>query len=255
MLRVEGAGASDKGIRERNEDAFRELPDARFWVIADGMGGYQGGQVASLVTVETLADFYARNASDRDLTWPFAIDAALDLPSNQALVGVRLAHAAVQARKRGPLREMGSTVAAISFHGEHAIVVHAGDSRVYRLRGGTLTHLTRDHSLVEEMRAAAETRDDFTPAQIHAMEMQYGHVITRAVGIGAAIEPTVSRFAVESGDTFVLTTDGVHGVLGDDEIRDAILELSPRVAAECLVARALEAGSRDNATAVVVRAS
>jgi serine/threonine protein phosphatase PrpC len=249
MVRIEGAGASDKGIRARNEDAFRELPDAGFFVLADGMGGYEGGQVASLVTVETLADFYARNASDRDLTWPFAIDGELDLESNQAIVGAHLAHAAVAARRRGPLREMGSTVAAIAFHGSHAVVMHAGDSRVYRLRAGKLERLTRDHSFVEEL-AAQATMD---PAQRAALELQYGHVITRAIGIGKKLEPTVSRVALLAGDVFLLTTDGVHGVLDDDELGDLLAQLSPREAAHHVVTRAIDVGSRDNATAIVIR--
>lgn len=249
MVRIEGAGASDKGIRARNEDAFRELPEAGFFVLADGMGGYEGGQIASAVTVETLADFYARNASDRDLTWPFAIDGDLDLESNQAIVGAHLAHAAVQARKRGPLREMGSTVAAIAFHGERAVVLHAGDSRVYRLREGKLEPLTRDHSFVEELAA----HQAMAPAQREALAEQYGHVITRAIGIGKKLEPTVSRVELRAGDVFLLTTDGVHGVLDADELADLLTHLSPREAARHVVARAIDAGSRDNATAIVVR--
>jgi len=215
------------------------------------MGGYEGGQVASLVVVETLADFYARNASDRDLTWPFAIDGDLDLESNQAIVGAHMAHAAVVARKRGPLREMGSTVAAISFRGSHAVVMHAGDSRVYRLRGGKLERLTRDHSFVEEM--AAQTTMD--PEQRERLAEQYGHVITRAIGIGKKVEPTVARHEVLAGDVFLLTTDGVHGVIDDDELGDLLRHLAPREAAAHVVTRAIEAGSRDNATAIVVRAS
>ncbi len=250
MVRIEGAGASDKGIRARNEDAFRELPDAGFFVLADGMGGYEGGQVASLVVVETLADFYARNASDRDLTWPFAVDGDLDLESNQALVGAHMAHAAVLARKRGPLKEMGSTVAAIAFRGAHAVVMHTGDSRVYRARDGRIERLTRDHSFVEEM--AAHTPMD--PEQHARLVEQYGHVVTRAVGIGKSIQPTVTRHEVSAGDVFLLTTDGVHGVLDDDELGDLLGHLPPRDAAKHLVARAIEAGSRDNATAIVVRA-
>lgn len=249
MVRVEGAGASDKGIRARNEDAFRELPEAKFFVVADGMGGYEGGQVASLVTVETLADFYLRNASDRDLTWPFALDGELDLASNQALVGARLAHAAVQARKRGPLREMGSTVAAVAFDDARATIFHAGDSRVYRLRAGRLERLTRDHSFVEELAAQAPME----PAQRAALAEQYGHVITRAIGIGKRVEPTVSRVEIAPGDVFLLTTDGVHGVLDDDELGDLLDHLAPREAAEHVVRRAIDAGSRDNATAIVIR--
>ncbi|MDQ3037899.1 MAG: protein phosphatase 2C domain-containing protein [Myxococcota bacterium] len=252
MPKIEGAGSSDKGRRARNEDAHRVMPEIGFFVVADGMGGYEGGAVASLVTVETLADFYARNACDRDLTWPFVVDPELDLPRNQALCGMRLAHDAVRARKRGPLAQMGSTVAAIAFHGERAVIAHAGDSRAYRLRARTLTQLTRDHSFVEEIAARG---DGISPADRARIAAQFGHVITRAIGIGGDIEPGLSLVDVRAGDVFLLCTDGVHGVLDDEELAETLALFAPRDAADILVQRAIEAGSSDNVTAVVARAT
>lgn len=252
MLQIEGAGSSDKGRRARNEDAHRVMAEIGFFVVADGMGGYEGGAVASLVTVETLADFYARNAYDRDLTWPFVVDPALDLPRNQALCGIRLAHDAVRARKRGPLASMGSTVVAVAFEGARAVVAHAGDSRAYRLRAGVLSRLTRDHSFVEEI---AERGEGISPADRARVAAQFGHVITRAVGIGGEIEPGLSVIDVRAGDTFLLCTDGLHGVLDDDEIAETLALFAPRDAADLLVQRAIEAGSSDNVTAIVVRAT
>jgi serine/threonine protein phosphatase PrpC len=252
MPKIEGAGSSDKGRRGRNEDAHRAMPDIGFFVVADGMGGYEGGAVASLVTVETLADFYARNAYDRDLTWPFVVDPELDLPRNQALCGLRLAHDAVRARKRGPLASMGSTVVAIAFHGERAVVAHAGDSRAYRLRGGALSRLTRDHSFVEELAARAEGISEADRTRVAA---QFGHVITRAVGIGGELEPGLSLVDVRAGDVFLLTSDGVHGFLDEEEMAETLAMFGPRDAADILVQRALEAGSNDNVTAIVARAT
>jgi serine/threonine protein phosphatase PrpC len=145
---------------------------------------------------------------------------------------------------------MGSTVAMVAAHGERAIVAHAGDSRVYRLRAGVLDQLTRDHSFVEELEARGRLPAD-DRARIAA---QFAHVITRAVGIGAEVEPTLREIELERGDRLLLCTDGLHGVLDRDEIADTLSIHSPHVAAEALVARALEAGSTDNVTAVVAHA-
>jgi serine/threonine protein phosphatase PrpC len=244
-MHIEAACVTDQNTRARNEDAFHSAPELGLLVVADGMGGYQGGAIASRTAVDTIADFYSRSAIDGELTWPF-VDPSLDEDRSQALVAIRLAHRAVQQQKRGPLASMGSTIALVALRERSAVIAHAGDSRVYLLRGGALHALTRDHSFVEEMSARG-----LTPEERERVAAQYGHVITRAVGIGDDLEPTLTKIEIAPRDTFLLCTDGLHGALAPEVIRDVLVMFDVELAAEVLVSRAIDAGSSDNVTAIV----
>src|SRR5262245_49561371 len=113
-LYLEHAAATHVGRRSNNEDNFCAEPSLGLYAVADGMGGYEGGEVASRVTVESLVQFFRREATDGESTWPFGLDRALSLGENRLQVAVKLAHAEVAAKKSGPLSQMGSTVAALA---------------------------------------------------------------------------------------------------------------------------------------------
>jgi serine/threonine protein phosphatase PrpC len=222
-MTFEHASASHVGRRDNNEDAFLTVPERGLYAVADGMGGYAGGEVASAIVVSTL-------------------EASCAGPPELAGAILR-AHEAVRARRQGTLADMGSTVAALVLGGGHAVIAHVGDSRVYRLRDGQLAQLTRDHSLAEELRAAGgEVSADFA----------YRNVITRAVGTPGNLRPDVLASSVEVGDVFLLCTDGLTEALDEAAIA-AHLRARPAVAAPRLVEAAYRAGGRDNITAVVVR--
>ena len=126
------------GRRNNNEDAICAAPELGLFVVADGMGGYEGGEVASALTIEAIHELVRRTAGDADVTWPYRIDPALTVGENELMVATRLAGDRIAARRTGQLCEMGSTVAAVLFTRQHAVIAHVGDSRVYRLRGGAL---------------------------------------------------------------------------------------------------------------------
>lgn len=236
--------ATHVGRRKHNEDSVLARPELGLFLVADGMGGYEGGEVASATVVRSVEAFFEANAADPDVTWPFAMDRSLDFVENMMAVALRLAHAEVLQRKVGRLAAMGSTAAALLLRGGRAVIAHVGDSRVYRRRRGVLERLTRDHSLVAEL----EARGLEMPA-----DGGLAHVITRALGMPEMAEPEIRSEAVAPSDVYLLCSDGLTDALDDEAIAEALAAPSPRAAAEALILGAYEAGGSDNISAVVVR--
>src|SRR5690349_5480058 len=130
------------GRRANNEDAIYANRELGLFIVADGMGGYEGGEIASALAVDTIRDLVKRSAGDADVTWPYQIDPQRTTSENELIVATRLAGDRIAARRAGALHEMGSTVAVLRITREHAVVAHVGDSRIYRLRAGALAQLT-----------------------------------------------------------------------------------------------------------------
>jgi len=208
------------------------------------MGGYEGGEVASALTIQAIHELVRRTAGDADVTWPYEIDPARSVGENELMVATRLAADRIAARRVGELREMGSTVAAMLITREHAVIAHVGDSRIYRLRDGALAQLTVDHSLIAQLMAGGMSPEE-------AERCPWRHVVTRALGTSSA-EPEVARAPTRPGDVYLLCSDGLSEVLAPAEIA-ALLALRAEHACRALVDAAYEAGSRDNISAIVVR--
>ncbi len=245
-LPIECAARSSTGRRSNNEDAWCVDADLGLFMVADGMGGYEGGEVASNLAVKAMQGFYARNRRDDNVTWPFGVDPKLGLRENMLAVAIRMADAEILSQKKGRLASMGSTVAALAVHDATAIVGHVGDSRVYRLRDGALTQLTRDHSLYEEMRAigaAVPPKEKFPHA----------NVITRALGMLTKAGPEVTAEALREGDVFLLCTDGLNEGVTEARIAEVLATKGAVDACDTLVQEAFDNGGRDNITAVVIR--
>jgi len=248
-MRFQSAGRTEAGRRSHNEDAFCSEPELGLFAVADGVGGYEGGEIASRLAIDSLLEFFRRNAADPDATWPFKIDPGRTLCENLLVTSSRLAHRAICARKAGRLSGMGSTIASLLLCDGRAVVAHLGDSRVYRLRAHQLEALTRDHSLWAEM-VAAGTSDFSSRAGC-----PYGHVITRALGLGEGDgAPELRSLDVSPGDVFLVCSDGVSEPVPEDVIAATLASREPDAACEFLNAEALRRGGRDNVTAVVVRA-
>jgi serine/threonine protein phosphatase PrpC len=234
------------GRRRNNEDAHVLRPDLGLVAVADGMGGYEGGEVASRLVVDSLVELFDRTRRDADATWPHA-----PRPSQEPLldlVGVGLLHAhhVVQERRRGALAKMGSTAAVLAWSGTQLAIGHVGDSRVYRLRGDRLEALTVDHSVAEEARRAGMEREAVEAAG-------FRHMLTRAVGMPGELGAEVVAGRLALGDVLLLCSDGVWEPLAEDELGDELRRPCPGHAAQALVAAAYAAGGTDNLTAVVVR--
>lgn len=235
------AGTSHTGrVRLTNEDAFDRFDDpARdeiLLVVADGMGGHRGGEVASAMAVGTLGDMCREGDGDG----PARLSAAIERAN------VEIFERAGSTRR---LKGMGTTVVAllVSEHGP-SFVAHVGDSRLYRLRDGSLEALTVDHSLAGQLLHNGEITAD--EARSHPRRS----VLTRAVGVGKRVQVEVAPLDVGGADTFLLCSDGIYEMLPDDEIR-AVLANAPdaHTAVAWLVDTANQAGGKDNATALVVQ--
>ncbi len=238
------------GRRSNNEDALLVAPTYGVFAVADGMGGYEGGEVASKLAITTLMEFFRANHEDDGVTWPWGVQQELSFGENLVSVAVRLANRAVMVRRKGRLASMGSTIAMVAKVEGALVVAHIGDSRVYRLRDGAWERLTRDHSFVEEMTEAGADLGE-------GAAERFGNLVTRALGFdnGRGDAPTLSSVRVQPGDRFLLSTDGLHDVLNDAVMQTIIEDSPPADAAEALVEAAYAAGSRDNITAIVLEAT
>ena len=231
------------GRRANNEDAICARPDLGLFVVADGMGGYEGGEIASALAVDAIVELVRRTAADADVTWPYRIDPQRSIGENEILVATRLAGERIAQRRVGELEQMGSTVAVLRLAAGRAVVGHVGDSRVYRLRDGALAQLTSDHSLLAQLTAQGLEPD---PAS-----WPWRHVVTRALGTGSS-EPDVQVDRACAGDIYLLCSDGLSEVLSP-QVMAALLDTTAEVACHALVDAAFAAGSRDNISAIVVR--
>jgi PPM family protein phosphatase len=239
-------GASITGRRRHNEDALLLAPDLDLYAVLDGVGGNEGGEIASQLAAATISEFFARSR-DPDATWPYPLDPTHDLAHNRVAAAIRLANRAIRARRQDRLANMGTTVALVHVVGARIIVAHLGDSRVYRLRAGVLTPLTRDHSLYETLLAA----DVELPP---LAEYPHAHVITRALGPVEDEQAEIHSDPLALGDRLLLCTDGLSGELEPARIAALLGRGDPDRACHALIEAALAAGSRDNITALVLDA-
>lgn len=244
-MQIESASCTHVGRRSNNEDSHCAVEPIGCFAVADGMGGYEGGEVASRLAIEAMERFYRRNAADDDVTWPFAIDPSIDPAQNMVVTAVRLADASIAAQRTGRLGSMGSTVATLVVSNGRVVVGHVGDSRVYRARGGRLEALTRDHSLYEEMVAMGTKVGPRS-------EFPHANVITRALGMKPPVKVDTRVERARVGDVFLLCTDGLYDGVSAERMAAVLSTMSARAAAHTLVKEAFVNGSKDNITAVVV---
>lgn len=218
-------------VRPRNEDALLDRPDLGLWAVADGAGGHGAGDVASAAIIAALQ----------------AIPPGLSAAELLAQVRLRLSavHAELQeeAERRGPGRIVASTVVVMLARGEHYAMLWAGDSRGYLLRQGTLSRVTRDHSLVQELVDQGTLREE--DAESHPQ----ANVITRAVGAHGELELDKISGRIAEGDRFLLCTDGLFKTMAEAEIAAM---LSGGADAAAIVTEAVGRGARDNVSAVGV---
>lgn len=226
---VHGAGLSHRGVvREKNEDAVLTDPTGTLWAVADGMGGYGRGDVASDLVIEALSGI----DDDAD---PF--DALQDR--------LQVANTTIRAQSGG--RTMGATVVAVMIARAVAHVVWAGDSRVYLMRSGRLRQITRDHTVVQDLVDRGEIAPD---AAAHHPEK---HIITRAVGGADELELDAAAVPLIPGDRLLLCSDGLTACLTDDDIAAELAKaVSPEAATRSLVSDTLLAGAPDNVSVVAI---
>jgi len=224
------------GRRENNEDAVLVDEGIGLFAVADGIGGHCGGEVASRLAVETLRDC---------LSSSYVAEDTVDIES-MLRHALREVVRQVARHSVGDLGEMATTLSAVLIIDGIAHLIHVGDSRVYLMRSGTLSQVSRDHSLVNELRQAVG--DVVTPS----MEFELGHIVTQYIGAGHVPSPDIDRVQVQPGDRLLICSDGLSDVLSNLEIERQLKEHAVREAAEELVWDAYNLGGNDNISAVVV---
>ncbi|HXH64619.1 MAG TPA: Stp1/IreP family PP2C-type Ser/Thr phosphatase [Mariprofundaceae bacterium] len=242
---------TDVGVkRSHNEDCVGADPAFGFAVLADGMGGHNAGEVASSMAV----DLVSRVLQERLPKLPEGrIDDETGFTGESILVrhAVGMANNAIleTSQTRPECAGMGTTIVAAVFYADRLTAAHVGDSRMYRLRDDLLTHVTEDHSLIQEqVRRGLLTADDARNSSIK-------NLVTRALGIEPNVEPDIVEDIVRQGDIYLMCSDGLTDVVPDEAIRLTLTQYAKdlRKAASQLVQLANDAGGPDNISVILVR--
>ncbi len=238
---------SDTGqVRSNNEDAVHaaSLPPWTVAVLADGMGGYHAGEVASALAVERITQSLARSARQPAVQASPARTAAVRLALEHSL---QEANAAIYAHAHSHGRNMGSTVVAAVLTHDRLVLAHLGDSRAYLWRQGTLRQLTHDHSWLQEQIDAGRMSAEAAARSSH------GHLITRALGVTPQASPTLREVRLQAGDRVLLCSDGLSNMLSSATIAALLASALPlETQAQRLVDKANAQGGRDNISVILV---
>jgi protein phosphatase len=238
-------------VRPGNEDALHWDVEAGLFLVADGMGGHQAGEIASHMAIDAIKGFLEASRSDRDLTWPYGFNPALSFNGNRLVTAVRLANRRVyQAGEEQPdYSGMGTTIVAAVVEQRQISFCGVGDSRLYLCNGDRLEQLTHDDSWVATVLANEPGVDEASLAH-HPMR----HVLTNVVGARDDTEVEVIERQLQDGDTLLLCSDGLYGMLDDTALQHILSQrVSVEQLAEQLIGAALEKTASDNITALVVR--
>ena len=250
-MKLTSAGRTHVGMRRtHNEDSLRLFREENLFIVADGMGGHASGEVASQMSVETLAEFFRATAEDDEITWPYKMDKGRKYEENRVITGIKLSNRRIHeaAARDAKLKGMGTTIVVTFFVNDTCYVGHVGDSRVYRFRAGELTQLTEDHSLLNDYIKMRQ----LTPEEIEAFP--HKNVIVRALGMKETVQVDVMHEAPQTGDIYLLCSDGLSGMVTDEQMEE-IMRASGDLDAYCdrLIEAANENGGTDNITVILIR--
>lgn len=250
---LEAFGQTDVGRRRKlNEDNILLDPECHLYSVCDGMGGHNAGEVASKMAIEALAAFIRKSAGEeKDITWPYGLDANLSFEANRLRTAIKLANKKVYkaADNREDYTGMGTTCVAALVADKVATVGSAGDSRCYLLRDGKLSQITRDDSWV----TAAWAEGILSAEEIEKHPLR--NVITKAVGAKDTIEIETVEHRLESGDVLLICSDGLHAMINDAAIQQTLTPFPSTLqdAGQKLIDAANEAGGKDNISVVLLR--
>jgi len=249
--RLASFAQTDPGrVREHNEDSIGSDPGTGLYVLADGMGGYNAGEVASGIAVRTVMGLVRECYAVQSLELR---DPATGLSRPAVIVrdAVMRANKLIHqtSRTQAQCEGMGTTLVACVFHDNRVSIAHVGDSRAYRLRGERFQQLTQDHSLLQEL----VDRGFYTPEE--AARSTNKNYVTRALGVDPTVEVDVQEHAAEPGDLFLLCSDGLSDMVHDEDLALTLQTFGHDlgIAGRQLVKLANEQGGRDNISVMLVR--
>jgi len=251
MMTYTMVAKTDVGMkRQHNEDCVAAAPTQGFAILADGMGGYNAGEVASGMAI----DIITQTLETKLLDMPRAqIDDQTGFTGESMLVrqSIEIANESIHsaAQNRPECAGMGTTVLVAAFYGDHITAAHVGDSRMYRLRDQQLSHVTEDHSLVhEQVRRGLLTAHDARNSRIK-------NLVTRALGIDSGVEPDLVEDMVRANDLYLMCSDGLTDVVSDEEIGRVLCESRANLkkTARQLIDMANHAGGPDNISVILIK--
>ena len=249
MVKIESAGISDIGKRRKqNEDSLFLDDRMGLYVVADGMGGHNAGEVASKLVVETIRDYIKQGQSNGPVEERAGIDANLSKEAGLLLSGIQLSNRIVHqtALSNEAYRGMGSTVSAVYFTEKTFIVANVGDSLIYLIRDGEIEQLAVPHTLVAE-----QTERD--PDNAELLWSDFKHVLTRAMGVDEKVKADISEKPFFKNDILVICSDGLTDKADDEEILELVYNRRSEKACKSLVDLANARGGDDNITAIVLK--
>lgn len=246
QYKILSVGLTDVGeVRQNNEDIFELLPEENCYIIADGMGGHQAGEIAARESVKILAQMIKlaqenhvfENKTSKELRDWFR-EAIAEINRRIFVMG----------SSSESLYGMGTTICSLFFFGEQAIHAHVGDSRIYRLRNNQLKQLTKDHSLLRELIDLGQISED------QSEYFMYKNILTKAIGTEPIVRPSVHVSDIHVNDLYLLCTDGLTDLLSKDEIQKILSDPSNSLmtCAQTLVNKAKAYGGHDNITVILV---
>lgn len=248
-MQIEGYAASETGpVREHNEDAWLVDVDGSLFVVADGMGGHAAGEVASRIAVDTVSEVMLGMQDPEETRLLTDVKDPGDMlrerlryAMNQAALNIRRA-----VDENPAYLGMGTTLVMVIVEDDQAHLAHVGDSRAYLFRDGRIQRLTRDHTVVQQEVDAGRLTPEL------ARIVPHKNILTKSVGYHGPVDPDTSTRMLESGDVIILCSDGLNDAVEDSEIETTASKTAAEDLPEVLVKQAIEQGTQDNITVVVV---
>jgi PPM family protein phosphatase len=249
---IDAHGISDIGKkRQRNEDSFAVNNDIQFYLVADGMGGHNAGDVASSTAAQTIEDHMVRSHQERELTWPFGFDPNLSFDGNRLRTALKLANHKIWqlADSNQEFTGMGTTVVCVVVSKDVASIANVGDSRAYLVRANQIKLLTQDDVWLNE----SWVRQAFTEDQIQKLPLK--NVLSKAIGSKEDVDCPILEVQLQDQDIILLCSDGLHGLVTAEQMLSVSTENSQELRALCkgLIQLANNAGGKDNITVVAIK--
>jgi len=249
---IEAVGLSDVGKkRQRNEDSFVVNTEINLYLVADGMGGHNAGDVASSTAAKSIESFLLRSHEERELTWPFGIDPRMSFDANRLRTALKLANHKIWqlADANQEYNGMGTTVVSVLITNDLASVGSVGDSRAYFFRDGELKILTRDDVWLNE----TWVRKAFSEDQLQKIPLK--NVLSKAIGSKEDIDFPILEVPLQDQDVILLCSDGLHGLVSNEDLSRVVSEKTGDLNGLCstLIRLANEHGGKDNITVVAVK--
>ncbi len=249
MYHIESAGLTDVGKKRKgNEDTLLVNDELGLYIVADGMGGHQAGEVASKLVVESIRDYMKRFQNGTDVEELEDLDDALSKEANRILAGIQLSNRVVHeiAKSQENYQGMGSTVSVLYFNDQTLIAANVGDSPIYLIHKGKIELLSVPHTVLAEHSA-------IDPEGAKQLGNEYKHMLTRAMGTEQTVKANICEIPIFRDDVLVISSDGLSDLVTPEEVLEVVTGNETPKACESLVDLANFRGGTDNITVIVTK--